>query len=287
MKEYTKKLWKLRKKDMNNNSKFAYVSSLIDEQYLPGLFVLANTLKKTNTIYPLVVMIPINSSKEFEEKCRLYSLGGIIKRMEDIPIDNPITDPNLDHWKKSTFKLNAIRLKEFAKAVVLDCDLLIRKNIDDFFSWPHLSGGIPGQIFQPAWKDFNAGVIVIEPSDIFFKKCLSVVEIAKENGGFGGVTDQTILQATDPDWPNKKELHFPPYFHEYYRCVNALSKTLPNGINDIRIIHYWGKEKPWDYSKIGRTKLFIKNIFERRADINKVLKLYFKELDQLKNVVGK
>ena len=268
---------------MTKKNSYAFVSSLVDEQYLPGLFVLANTLKKTGTIYPLVVMIPLNSTVEFEEKCRRYSLGGTVVRMEDIPIDNSIPDPNLDHWKKSTFKLNAIRLKGYSKVVVLDCDLLIRKNIDDFFEWPHLSGGIPGQIFQPSWIDFNAGVIVIDPSDSFFNKCLSAVDVAKEKGGFGGVTDQTVLQAADPDWPNKPELHFPPCYHEYYRCVDALSKTLPNGINDIRIIHYWGKKKPWNYSKIGRIKVYLKNIIERRPDINSILRLYYKELDQLKN----
>ncbi len=268
------------------NHKYAYVTCSMNNDYLPGLFVLAYTLKKVDSKYPLIVMIPKESSLEFENTVLKYSLGAKIIRMDYVPIENNINIKKLEYWAFSTFKLNANKLTEYDKVVVLDTDLLIRKNIDDFFKWPHLSAGIPGRIFNSSWTDFNAGVIVIEPNINFFNKCLSVVDEAKKNGGFGGVTDQTILQAAYPSWSDDAKLHFPPEYHEYFRCVKLLSETLPHGIDDIRIIHYWGKEKPWDYDTfLKRLKLYIKNIRERRFDLNKIMKIYFSELKQIKKYI--
>lgn len=256
---------------------FSYICFITNESYLPGLKVLKSSLDSVNSIYPLHVVVKNDISHTFLEKIKNIVTDNRIIKIGDIPIKANIKDSKYSHWAETFFKLNVARLIQFKKVIMLDLDLLILKNIDELFQWPHLSAVTSGKIANQEWDMFNSGVLVIEPNIEYFNNLMLLIEPVEKklNGTFG---DQDIFQASIPNWEEKTELHLPEIYNEYYRCAKKLAATLENGWNDIKVLHFWGKKKPWNYTKVEIFKYYIENFLKRRNDVNKCVWMYRKFL---------
>jgi len=57
-------------------------------------------------------------------------------------------------------------MTEIDKWLFLDADMMIMKNIDHVFEYPHLTSALDGEYFNlwPGWDHFNSGVLLIEPN---------------------------------------------------------------------------------------------------------------------------
>lgn len=255
---------------------YSYIAFITNSKYLPGLKVLYKSLKKTNPIYPFHVVIPSNSSYRFTEQIKRIVSEEEILYCDYFEIENQVKHEKYGYWSETFFKLNAARLLKFSKIVVLDLDLLILHNIDNLFNYPNLSACVSCQIVRKDWTMFNSGVLVIEPNLAFYNELVKLAAECKKNDKFGEIGDQDIFQMYIPDWPQMNQLHVPEQFNEYYRCVGALAKTLPNGWKDIKVIHYWGPKKPWDYKRIDLFLFYVRNLLKFRRDLNRCFRLYFK-----------
>lgn len=262
-------------KETDVNS-YSYIAFITNSKYLPGLEVLYKSLKKTNPKYPFHVVIPSNSPYRFVERIKAIVNEEEIYYCEFFDVENQIHHGKYSYWSETFFKLNAARLLEFSKIVVLDLDLLILDNIDVLFSYSNLSACISCNIVRKDWTTFNSGVLVIEPNPTFYNELVKIASECKKKNQYAEIGDQDIFQMYIPDWPQREELHVPEEYNEYYRCVNALARTLPNGWKDIKVIHYWGQKKPWEYSCIDLFLFYFKNIIKLRTDLNRCFHLYFK-----------
>ncbi|XP_057736168.1 putative UDP-glucuronate:xylan alpha-glucuronosyltransferase 4 [Arachis stenosperma] len=214
--------------------RFAYVTVLhSSEAYVCGAIALAqsllqresSTLQYNNYIIDLVLLA--DDSITPKSIRGLKAAGWKIKRIERIL--NPYAEKGTyNEWNYS--KLRIWQLTMYDKIIFLDSDLLVLKNIDDFFSYPQLSAA-PNDFTL-----FNSGMMVIEPSQCMFKHLLDkTLEIKSYNGGDQGLINEVIT-----------------WWHRLPRKVNFLKnfEPLPGENekheipNELYVMHYLGL-KPW------------------------------------------
>lgn len=255
---------------------YSYVTFITNEKYLLGLDTMCKSLLLTKTKYPLTVIVPTDSSDSFIEEVKKHSYGADIYQMDRIKAENYIADPNYKHWGDTFFKLNVAKLMQFKKVVMLDLDLLILKNIDNLFDYPHMSACTSAYVKRPDWKYLNSGLMVIEPNVSFFNELVNNINPARKASATGDIGDQDVFNYLFPDWFNKPELRIPEEYNEFYRAVYRLAKTLKHGWRDIKVIHYWGITKPWNLPKKELRKQYLINARYFRFDVNRCLRMYMR-----------
>lgn len=134
-----------------------YVCVLSTDNYLDGILVLNENLKKVHSKYPLLCLI--NENITMETKKVLSEFGISYRLINNIKFHNE--NETNRYWKYTFDKLNIFSLVEYEKLVYLDADLLILDNLDDLFEKesPSMPIDLP---FDP--KGFNSGIMVIEPN---------------------------------------------------------------------------------------------------------------------------
>ncbi|KAG8906190.1 hypothetical protein FRB99_007406 [Tulasnella sp. 403] len=114
-----------------SNRKAAWVTLLTNPHYLPGLILIHQTLKAANTRYPLVVM----ATPQLDATSRaLITRRGMSIRDIDLLKPRPGTHHLADHDKRfedTWTKLRVFELVEYDRVVLMDADMLVRKNMDE------------------------------------------------------------------------------------------------------------------------------------------------------------
>ncbi|KAI5658879.1 hypothetical protein M9H77_27672 [Catharanthus roseus] len=204
--------------------KEAYVTVLhSSEAYVCGAIALAQSLIKSNTTKDLILLaddhISQNSLKVLVES------GWKIKKIKRIRSSNAPKNA-YNEWNYS--KLRIWQLTEYDKVMFIDSDLLVLRNLDEFFLYPQISA---------VWNDgflFNSGLMLIEPSECTFKKLMSKrFKVASYNGG-----DQGFLNEVFTWW------HRWPARLNFLKFFSNESDTEHKIPGDLYAIHYLGL-KPW------------------------------------------
>lgn len=111
----------------------AWATLLTGEKYLPGLAVFSESLLRSPwaSRYPLVVMVPPDASPRLRAAivalgCRLRTVDPLVARASDKMAAARFADV----WTK----LRAWHLTEFRRVVLVDSDMLVRRNMDELFS---------------------------------------------------------------------------------------------------------------------------------------------------------
>jgi inositol 3-alpha-galactosyltransferase len=116
-------------------SKFAWVTLLTRQSYLPGVILLAYSLRKHGSKYPLIVQIT-ESAQESINVLKSEGQDGslLINIVEPIlparPV-NLVAERFADTWTK----LRAFQLVEYERVIFLDADILIMQNMDELFNF--------------------------------------------------------------------------------------------------------------------------------------------------------
>lgn len=135
------------------------------------------------------------------------------------------TKDSYNEWNYS--KLRIWQLNWLHKAIFIDSDVLVFKNLDWLFVYPELSAAANDKTL------FNSGLMVIEPSLCFFEDLMSKsFKVESYNGG-----DQGFLNEIFTWWhrlPSK--VNFLKMFE-----IGSDQNTIPD---DVSAIHYLGL-KPW------------------------------------------
>ena len=214
--------------------RLAYVTVLhTSEAYACGAIALAQSLLQTERSilqynnYTIDLLLLADETISPKSIRGLKAAGWKIKRIRRIL--NPYAQKGTyNEWNYS--KLRIWELTMYDKIIFLDSDLLVLRNIDDFFNYPQLSAA-PNDFTL-----FNSGMMVIEPSQCMFKHLLeNTLKVKPYNGGDQGLINEVFT-----------------WWHRLPTKVNYLKNFEPlPGENekhvipeDLYVIHYLGL-KPW------------------------------------------
>ena len=264
----------------------SYVCVLSTDNYLDGVLVLNENLKKINSKYPLLCLVNENISERTRDVLTYFNIK--FKEMKNIEYSDSSNSERYGNYGynkgylKNTFdKLNIFALIEYEKLVYLDSDLLILENVDNLFDCPHLScpKDLPFNIAK-----YNSGVMVLEPNmdDFLALKEASIKADSEDRK----ISDQDIIneyfldkiKPLDFGYNMVREVSstYISYFDGVFNRLtykNAVNYFLENALEN-KIIHYIGKIKPFmltngfddDYSYLYQYYLNIvrrnKNLFE-------------------------
>lgn len=240
----------------------AYVTLVTNADFARGAAALLRSLALSGTTADRVVMhtggvpaaalaplaargarlVPVEllpTSPEFDAahaKDRIHGLAPFTKGTKP-PFHTP-----LDNFAK-------LRLWQlpYDRAVFLDADTLVLRNIDRLFDYPELCAAPNVYESLADFHRMNSGVFTARPSQATFERLLARLD---RPGAFWKRTDQTFLQEAFPDW------HGLPVT---YNLLQYVWLNLP-GLWDwgaARVLHFQ-YEKPWElHAKADRLRPLI------------------------------
>ena len=232
---------------MNN---YRYITLLSDDSYIFGVILLHESLKKVNTQYPLEVLVTSNVSKPIlnilEQLDLTYYVTDAIEKPEFINYNKHIQPRFTKTWALCLTKLKIFGMTQFDKLIFLDADIMVLKNLDHLFEYPHMTSALDGEYFN-LWPDdphFNSGILIISPNKKEYNQLIDYItnfslDIWNKKQC---IADQELLNLYYSNWYQEEICHlnkyydiFAPYIQEYQ-------------IEDIDanayFIHFIGR-KPW------------------------------------------
>lgn len=132
----------------SNEPHFAYVTLLTTDAFLPGALVLHQSLCNAQSRYPLVVMCPSNkdplpndgsAQMKLSERSKdvLRKRGIQLVCVDELSPKQICGDAAKEGWEarfRDTWtKLRVFGLTDYQRVVLLDCDMVVRRNMDDLF----------------------------------------------------------------------------------------------------------------------------------------------------------
>ncbi|CAE6448372.1 unnamed protein product [Rhizoctonia solani] len=267
----------------------AWVSLITDKSYVPGLLVLLSSLKHHGTKYPMVAMVNWLRKDDLTERLPqeyrdiLTSAGVILKEVDYlIPQGGGYLGVEarfVDSWSK----LRAFGLSEYERVVLIDSDMLVRKNMDELFDLPLEEGWIaashactcnPMRIphYPPYWIPATCGHTHAKPAEsgpdalctAFQPEPESVITLHSINSGIvvlepsDELNDRVIYglhtdpQVTTYGFPDQDFLsnHFKnriKFLGYEYNALKPMRKCHSATWRDenVRNVHYIFKDKPW------------------------------------------
>ncbi|CAB4018521.1 Glycogenin-2 [Paramuricea clavata] len=222
-------------------NKQAFVSLATNNGYALGALVLGHSLRSVNTNRQLALMI----TQEVDSQVR-QELLGIWDRLIVVDVLDSEDSANLALLQRPdlgiTFtKLHAWKLVEYEKCVFLDADTLVLQNVDDLFNRPEISAAP-----DIGWPDcFNSGVFVFVPS---IQTHEALIAHALAVGSFDG-GDQGLLNSYFNNWLHLGPEHRLPFVYNLHSNSSyTYSPAFKRFGNDVKIVHFIGRKKPWQYT---------------------------------------
>lgn len=240
---------------------YAYVTYLGTNDYLIGTLALINELKSVESKYPIYVLVSSNLN---EESIKLIKQNGakVLETSEvEIPVEIKKRNEKLGYsrWNFTFEKLQVFNLDQFDKIIMLDSDMLVKRNIDKLFEKPSLSAVCAGDKYPKNidWKGLNSGIVVIKPNKKEFLRLVELIDVDTPG-------DQDVIQKGNPDWNDDNELHL----DESYNVISSFEAYYVGILKykNIKIIHFTHRIKPWKMTRIYRIKYVCSIIFRQLRD---------------------
>ena len=259
----------------NINKKYAYVTALTTESYIPGCMALGRSLIEVCSKYKLLVIIPESKEKVLKTELDKYGFFNVMGNyaqvivLPDIEIpEKSIENQKYSFWKYSFFKLQAASLFDYEKVILLDCDQMAVRNIDHLFEKPHMTATICGKCIHPEWHELSAGLLVIELSKRFYSELIGAIQPATEKKYEKGLSagDQDVFNEIMLDWRNHDELYIEEKYNICWGMIEALCKVENVSVDDFYMIHFPGAEKPWHRHRYYNYWIFIRYLLSGKTD---------------------
>ncbi|EME31801.1 alpha-1,4-N-acetylglucosaminyltransferase EXTL3 isoform 2 [Galdieria sulphuraria] len=221
--------------------RYAYATLLCDDVMLPATRAWLQSLKMTNTSFPIVVLVLPQLSLEGREE--LEKLGSIV--LDVTPLEYPftLTKSRLRDNKPCRYsKLHLWNLLNYDKVVYMDSDMLVMQNIDNLFvEFDELSA------CADLYPDtFNSGIMVIQPNETTFRNMKAVYK----NVSSYNVGDQGFLNwFFGNEWSQRKDRHIPLKYNVLLKYRDTI--MWGHVKDDIKVLHFTGETKPWNFYYSG------------------------------------
>lgn len=261
---------------------YAYVTALTTKEYIPGCMALARSLMEVNSEYKLIILIPESVENDLMNGLIQYGLHKVCGDYAEVIAKPDIflpsfkdyaVDMKYSFWQYSFFKLQVASLYEYKKVILLDCDQMAVRNIDHLFEKPHMTATTCGRCIHPDWKDLSAGLVVIEPSERYYHQLLDLIEPAAKKKYEAGLQagDQDVFNAYIPDWRDRADLYIPEKYNICWGMIEALCRSERVSVKDFYMIHFPGRDKPWNRPRYYHFWILIYYLIKGKFD-----KLLFK-----------
>lgn len=264
-------------KKENDFMKQVYLTALTNERYIPGVMALARSLREVEAQYPLAIMIPEEKEETLTKALKDY---GVLKLpnvfllpKENVPTaktteQGKIVEEKYSYWRDSFFKLQATGCTEFDKIILLDSDQMAVKNIDHLFDCAPLTSTTCGRCVHEDWRGLSAGLLVMEPSTEMHEKVTSfilpAIAFKKTKGLQAG--DQDVFHLAFPEWRDRPDLYIPEIYNICWGWISDLCKKEKCKPGDFYMIHFPGKEKPWDRGRLFYLRQFVSLLKNGKTD---------------------
>ncbi|KAL5495152.1 hypothetical protein ACEPAI_614 [Sanghuangporus weigelae] len=255
------------------NTKGAFATLLSRPSYLPGTVVLDYSLKQVRSKYPLVVMVSTELPKECLDVLSLRDIKTVpISRLAPKIQSTAVTDERFpDTW----CKLAVFQLTHFERVVLIDSDMIIRKNMDEIFDMPldrdwiaaaHVCACNPRRLphyprdwtpencafsspVQPAeikegcprpYTLLNSGTVVVTPSTGTFQAIVRFLETSPLVSEFQFPDQDLLAEFFRAKW---KPIS---YIYNALKTVRIIHKDMWCD-EDVKCVHYILGDKPWKH----------------------------------------
>ncbi|KAI4123009.1 MAG: hypothetical protein LQ338_005496 [Usnochroma carphineum] len=210
----------------------------MSDEYLPGVMVLARSLRDSGTKKQLAVLVTMNALQvsTIDELKRIYDFI--------IPVDQIVnkSPANLYLMNRpdlgSTFtKIALWRQMQFQKIVYVDADMVALRAPDELFDQPSSFAAVP----DIGWPDcFNSGLLVLSPN---MGDYYGLLALAQRGISFDGA-DQGLLNMHFRDWHRLSFTYncTPSGNYQYVPAYRHFQSS-------ISMVHFIGTDKPW---RVGR-----------------------------------
>ncbi|CAJ0954063.1 unnamed protein product, partial [Mesorhabditis belari] len=220
------------------NTTEAFVTLATNDDYSLGALVLGYSLREATTSKKLHCMITEQVTTPVREQLqRVYDDVSIVDVLASNDEANLALIGRPDLALAFT-KLNCWRLTQYSKAVFLDADTLVLRNVDELFEREEFSAAP-----DIGWPDFfNSGVFVYRPNEETYR---ALLHKATTEGSFDGA-DQGLLNSFFSGWREASSAFRLSFIYNvtggiFYTYAAAYKKLR----DQVKIVHFIGTQKPW------------------------------------------
>lgn len=244
-------------------SLWAWVTLATNDDYALGALTLARSIRTTETIYDLVVLVTRDLSEGRMAALRAdFNVVEVVDPIESTP--DYYSRPELG---VTLTKIHCWRLVQYEKCVFLDADTLMVQNCDNLFYWDELSAAP-----DVGWPDcFNSGVFVFTPSIQTFNNLMALM---LEKGSFDGA-DQGLLNAYYSDWFMRPANRLPFVYNAAFSTAYFYQSAFKKFELDLKILHFLGATKPW-HTEFNQTSRRVEDVPEAYQHIVKYLDYWWR-----------
>lgn len=209
-------------------SKQAWVTLMSSQDYLEGVLVLNESLKRVGSQYPLIVALTADLYEDNYEI--LLRAGALAAKVERLSYSEGTHKDVAEKWSdflqvlNTASKLSIFSFTDWDKLVYIDADVLILQNMDELFSYRDCS------MVKYSYDNMGfTGLFVIEPSHHYSQFYMTLMK--NEN-------------CFDGDLFGHLWMPFVSYNKEYQipECYLAAPLALSS---ESKAIHFCNYPKPW------------------------------------------
>ncbi|KAF8622224.1 hypothetical protein AX15_007165 [Amanita polypyramis BW_CC] len=257
------------------NPRNAYVTLLTKDSYLAGTLVLHYGLRAVKSKYPLVAMV--TSSLPEDVRTIVQEQGIQLREVEPLKSAASNFNPYDKRFENVWTKLRAFELDEYDRVVLLDCDMIIKRNMDELFDIELPKDGIaaahvcacnPRKLphYPPDWipencahsavtrptdlpptptdesprphGQLNSGTVILNPSKYVAHEIYHYLDTSDLVPTFSFADQDLLAVFFKGKW---RPIQW------YYNALKTLRILHPREWSDdeVRCVHYIFPEKPW------------------------------------------
>lgn len=242
---------------MNLNELKPIIVLCCDENYfIPAMVCIGSAVKNCPEPLKIHIIIPATDYLLKDKFLKFKDINNLDLEVIIAPAGR------FESWRQNSYISKAAYLRllipeliQAKKAIYLDCDILVQKNISELYNidlGDYYIGGVedysgPGGPYRKIKVEIdgvyiNSGVLLMNiekmREDNFYTKCIEIQKIVHENSNFA---DQCIINKyadgkkmiLKDEW-NFQVMHRDVYIHNW-SCIR----------NRAKIIHFVGSVKPW------------------------------------------
>ena len=240
---------------MKKLKKYAYITLMTKEEFLPGVLILNESLRRVHSQYPLKCLITDNITEQTKKILSNANIEFIIVDKIELPsqildYNNSINPLQTAGWADCLTKLHIFKFEQYDKIIFCDADLLFLKNCDHCFKMPHMTAALDGEYMNlwPKHPHFNSGFMVIKPSKDEFEKIMTFITNFKPeqaisyfmNPAQGVFADQELLNLFYGTWKLNIDLHLSKYYNVFPpHIINVNTKDV---LDNAYFVHFVGQK---------------------------------------------
>jgi len=263
----------------------AWVTLLTEPSYLPGAIVLDYSLRAVHSKYPLLVMVTPGLSGRARQALSARRIEMV--EVDDLDVTNRAMSFKEKRFKDTWTKLRCFQLDQFERLVLIDSDMLVRKNMDELLEMPleeewiaavHACACNPRKIhYYPAdwvpencaytnanhppsitknsprpYGQLNSGLVVLTPARERFEEIHRFLEESPLVPTFMFPDQDLLAEFFKGKWEPL------PYIYNALKTLRVIHKNVWVD-DDVKNIHYILSDKPWTKRPAKDRKLVFEN----------------------------